>query len=55
MRPKTRLIWCAVIIIFAASYAVLIYYNTQIARAVMLGYIGLLLTIFTAINVWKRS
>jgi len=55
MTPNTRLAWCGILIFGSAIYAVLIAYNPRLAADVMLGYIGIVLTILTVINVWKRS
>ncbi len=54
MTPKTRLVWCAVIIVGSALYGLLISYNPRVATAIMVGYIALLLTVLTVIHVWKR-
>jgi uncharacterized membrane protein len=54
MKPSTRLIWCAVIIVGSAIYGLLIAYNPRVATAIMVGYIALLLTILLSIHVWKR-
>jgi uncharacterized membrane protein len=54
MKPSTRLIWCAVIIVGSAIYGLLIAYNPRVATAIMVGYIALLLTILVVIHVWKK-
>lgn len=54
MRPSVRLLMCAVMIVGSAFYAVLVSQDTQVASAVALGYVALLLTIFVLVNVWKR-
>jgi len=53
MAPNTRLRLSAVMIVLSAFYAVLITQDRQLAEAVALGYIGLLLTVFFLTNIWK--
>lgn len=55
MGPSTRLALCVVMIIGSALYGLLINYDPNIAEAVALGYVALLLTIFTVVNLWKSS
>jgi membrane protein YdbS with pleckstrin-like domain len=55
MRPNTRLIWCLIIIIGSALYALLVATNPTIASALMLGYVGVLLTIFVLNEVWRKK
>jgi pilus assembly protein TadC len=55
MLPSTRLLLCVVMVIGSALYAVLVSQDPDVASAVMLGYVGLLLTIFVATEVWKKS
>lgn len=55
MRPSTRLIWSIVIVIGSALYAVLVATDPNIASAIMLGYVGVLLTIFVLNEVWRRK
>jgi pilus assembly protein TadC len=54
MLPNTRLILCAVIIIGSGLYALLVARDPDVASALMLGYVGVLLTIFVATEVWKK-
>jgi hypothetical protein len=54
MRPSTRLIWISVAILLSSFYGVLVLVAPETAAAVMLGYVGLLLSIFFACEVWKR-
>lgn len=54
MKASVRLAMCLVMIIGSATYGLLINYDPAIAEAVALGYVALLLTIFFAINHWKR-
>lgn len=54
MGPRARLFWVAVMILGSAMYGVLISYNPRIASSIALGYIALILSIFIAIELWKR-
>ena len=54
MRPRTRLLWCAVLIVGSAGYAVLIAKDRGLAQTIMLGYIGLVLTIFAVNHLWRK-
>jgi len=53
MRPSTRLGWSTVIILGSVAYCILILANPDIASAAMLGYVGVLLTVFFVNEVWK--
>lgn len=55
MLPNTRLILCLVIVIGSGLYALLVKQDPDLASAVMLGYVGILLTIFIATEVWKKK
>lgn len=55
MLPKTRLVLCVVIIVGSALYALLVSRDPDVASALMLGYVGVLLTIFVATEVWKKQ
>lgn len=54
MKPETRLILVAVIIIGSSLYALLVVRDPSLASAVATGYVAIFLTIFTLINLWKR-
>jgi hypothetical protein len=54
MRPKTRLGWIAVSIVATVVYAVIVAEDPGTASALMLGYVGLLLTIFIVNELWKK-
>lgn len=54
MRAHTRLTLSAVMIILSALFAILIDQDPQVASAVALGYVALLLTAFVLANVWKK-
>lgn len=54
MKAKTRLILCFVVIVGSALYGVLVGKDPDVASALMLGYVGVLLTIVVAIEVWKK-
>lgn len=55
MRPSVRLAWCAVMIVGSALYGILVASDPRIASAVALGYVAVLLTIFVANEIWKKS
>lgn len=54
MRPNARLLWITVMILGSASYGVLVKKDPDFAQALMLGYIGLILTIFVLVQVWRK-
>lgn len=54
MHNRTRLFWSATIILISSLYAVLVAESPDVASAIMLGYVALLLTIFTIIEIWKK-
>lgn len=54
MKPRLRLALCAVMILISAGYAALVSEDRGLAEAVALGYIAVLLTIFTVVNLWKK-
>lgn len=54
MTPRHRLIVCVVMILISAAYAVLVAKNLEIAKAIALGYIAVMLTLIVIINLWKR-
>ena len=54
MRPSTRLGWSSFIVLGSLAYCILIMVSADTASAVMLGYVGLLLTIFFVNEVWKK-
>lgn len=54
MKARTRLTLSLVMIIGSALYGLLIAEDANIAEAVALGYVALLLTLFLAANLWKR-
>lgn len=41
-------------IVFSASYAMLIVEDRDLAEVVAVGYIALLLTVFAIVNIWKK-
>lgn len=55
MLPRTRLYLCGFLIVVSAVYAVLVAEDPDVAEAVALGYIALVLTLFFLITVWKRA
>ena len=55
MRPNTRLLWIAIMIVGSAGYGVLVKKDPDVAQAGMLGYIGLVLTIFVFVSLWRKD
>lgn len=55
MGPNTRLRMSLFMILFSAIYAVLIAEDRDLAEVVAVGYIALLLTVFTITNIWKKN
>lgn len=55
MTPRLRLYICAAMILLSALYAVLVAKNLEIAKAVALGYIAIMLTLLVMVNLWKRA
>lgn len=53
MRPNTRLILSMIVIVGSALYGVLLLETPNFAEAIALGYIAVLLTILTVINLWR--
>lgn len=54
MRPNARLLWVVVMILGSASYGVLVKKDPSVASAIALGYVGLILTIFVLVQVWRK-
>ena len=54
MTLTTRLRMSVIIIVMSVVYAVLVGYDPDIASAVAVGYVAILLTIFALTNFWKR-
>lgn len=54
VKPSTRLKICAAVILLSAGYAVLVAKDPDFAQTVMLWYVGLLLTIFVMVEVFKH-
>lgn len=54
MTRLTRLSLIGLLIIGSAIYAALIAKDPEIARSIMVGYIGVVLTIFVANELWKK-
>lgn len=55
MSPSTRLRLVAVVLLLSAVYAVLIAQDRDLAQAVAVAYISILLTIIFLISFWKRD
>jgi len=54
MKAHTRLTMSAVMIILSALFAVLVSKDSQVASAVALWYVAILLTVFFLSTVWKK-
>lgn len=54
MTRRTRLSLIGLLIIGSAVYAALVVKDPEYARTIMVGYIGVVLTIFVANELWKR-
>lgn len=55
MSPRARLLLCGAMIVFSALYASIIAFDPRTASAIMLGYIGLLLTVYVASTIRRRQ
>lgn len=54
VKPKTRLRWSITMVLSSIVYGVFIIIDADLASAVMLGYVGFLLTIFVMNEIWKN-
>lgn len=54
MRANARLAGSLIVILGSAIYGVLVAYNPELARTIMVGYIGLVLTIFVVNELWRN-
>jgi hypothetical protein len=54
MTRQTRLSLIAFVVVASAVYAALVAKSPEIARTIMLGYIGIVLTIFVANELWRK-
>lgn len=52
--PKVRLSLIWFLIVGSAIYAILVVKNPDFARTIMVGYIGVILTVFIANELFKR-
>jgi hypothetical protein len=55
MKPETRLTLIAVIIVLSAAYAYVIAEHRDVAVAIVLWYVPVVLTILVAIHLGKRN
>lgn len=55
MSSDLRLRLAAIAIVLSAGYGVLVVEARQLATTLMLGYVGVLLTIFVANEFWKKK
>lgn len=54
MTPKTRLKLIVGLLALSSIYALLVGWNPELARAVAVGYIALMLTVLVLIQLWKK-
>jgi hypothetical protein len=54
MTPSIRLALVALLIVGSAVYSLLVVSDPTLASAVASGYVALVLSIFTIVNVWKK-
>jgi membrane protein YdbS with pleckstrin-like domain len=54
MSLSCRLALIASVLIGSAAYAVLVAQNPSIASAIAVGYVALLVTVITVIQIWRR-
>ena len=54
MRPNSRLWLIAVLIVFSATYAVIVKKDYTLAYAVALGYIAVVLTVLVVLSCFKK-
>lgn len=54
MARKTRLSLIGLLIVVSAVYAALVSKDPDLARTIMVGYIGMVLTIFVVNEMWKK-
>lgn len=54
MNPSTRLKLSALMIFVSTIYGVVVAQDPDVAEAIALGYIAILLTVFILVNVWKK-
>lgn len=54
MTRRTRLSLIGLLIVWSAVYAALVAKDPELARTIVVGYIGGVLTIFVANELWKK-
>jgi hypothetical protein len=54
MGSNCRLALCGIIIVGSALYSVLVVEDPRLAETLAIGYIAILLTVFTVVNIWKK-
>lgn len=54
MTRQTRLSLIAFVVVASALYATLVANDRELAETVMLGYIGIVLSIFVANELWRK-
>jgi FtsH-binding integral membrane protein len=54
MPASTRLALVAFVLVGSAAYAVLVKKDPSVASAIAVGYVALLVTIITALQIWRK-
>lgn len=54
MTPSARLKVISIMVVLAVTYGWLVAFDKETARAIAVGYIGLVLTAFTLTSMWRK-
>jgi len=54
MTPRLRLALCIAVILMSATYALLVKQDPNTASAIAVGYVAFLVTVITALQIWRR-
>lgn len=55
MTPNLRLRLCVAMVVMSTMYGLVVVQDPQVAAAIAVGYVALLLTLFTLVHFWKKS
>lgn len=55
MKPKIRLALCAAVVVGSAVYAALVTIDARLASAIGIGYVAVLLTVLSIIQIGKKT
>jgi len=55
MTPKYRLVLIVLVIVGSAAYAVLVKKDPATASAIAVGYVALLVSVITLIQIWRKG